>query len=107
MKELEGSYRGCGAGLAGAQGKECAEHGLHARTGVLALIDRNFQGFGKELFTDAGKYVIHFGSKPSDAAEQVRLLLFTAAPSLCQHTVAWPWASINVTECAKGAIQRA
>lgn len=25
---------------------------LHA--GTLALIDRNFQGFGKELFTDAG-----------------------------------------------------
>ena len=39
--------------------------------GVLALIDRNFQGFGKELFTDAGKYVIHFGDKPEDAAEQV------------------------------------
>ena len=27
----------------------------------LAQIDRNFQGFGKELFTDAGMYVIHFG----------------------------------------------
>lgn len=31
---------------------------------TLALIDRNFQGFGKELFTDAGKYAIHFGSTP-------------------------------------------
>ncbi len=41
------------------------------RAGVLALIDRNFQGFGKELFTDASKYVIHFGSKPTEAAEQV------------------------------------
>lgn len=39
--------------------------------GTLALIDRNFQGFGKELFTDAGKYVIHFGQKPDDAAKQV------------------------------------
>ena len=29
--------------------------------GTLALIDRNFAGFGIELFTDAGKYVIHFG----------------------------------------------
>ncbi|KXZ45777.1 hypothetical protein GPECTOR_50g570 [Gonium pectorale] len=29
--------------------------------GTLALVDRNFQGFAKELFTDAGKYVIHFG----------------------------------------------
>ena len=37
--------------------------------GVLALIDRNFQGFGKELFTDAGKYVVHFGERP----QQVRL----------------------------------
>ena len=41
--------------------------------GVLALIDRNFQGFGKELFTDAGKYVIHFGDRPAAAAEQVSL----------------------------------
>ena len=38
---------------------------------MLALIDRNFQGFGKELFTDAGKYVIHFGQAPQEAAEQV------------------------------------
>ena len=38
---------------------------------MLALIDRNFQGFGKELFTDAGKYVIHFGQAPEEAAEQV------------------------------------
>jgi hypothetical protein len=41
---------------------------------VLALIDRNFQGFGKELFTDAGKYVIHFGDTPKVAAEQVTIL---------------------------------
>ena len=27
----------------------------------------------RELFTDAGKYVIHFGNKPEEAAEQVRL----------------------------------
>jgi hypothetical protein len=40
------------------------------RPGTLALIDRNFQGFGKELFTDAGKYVIHFGMPPDTAAEQ-------------------------------------
>ncbi|GMH43421.1 hypothetical protein BSKO_11343 [Bryopsis sp. KO-2023] len=39
--------------------------------GTLALIDRNFQGFGKELFTDAGKYVIHFGQPPEVAAKQV------------------------------------
>ena len=28
----------------------------------LAQIDRNFLGFGKELFTDAGMYAIHFGN---------------------------------------------
>eukprot|EP00884_Botryococcus_braunii_P006963 jgi/Botrbrau1/16268/Bobra.0066s0050.2 len=33
-----------------------------------ASIDRNFQGFAKEIFTDAGKYVIHFGSTPTEAA---------------------------------------
>eukprot|EP00793_Prasinoderma_coloniale_P004103 PRCOL_00006278-RA len=30
---------------------------------VRAVIDRNFQGFGKELFTDAGKYAIHFANE--------------------------------------------
>ena len=25
------------------------------------MIDRNFQGFGKELFTDAGRYALLFG----------------------------------------------
>lgn len=29
--------------------------------GTLAVIDRNFQGFGKELFTDAGRYALLFG----------------------------------------------
>lgn len=28
-------------------------------------------GFGKELFTDAGKYAIHFGSTPTQAAEEL------------------------------------
>jgi uncharacterized protein YxjI len=36
---------------------------------TLALIDRNFQGFAKELFTDAGKYCVHFGyGDPQEAA---------------------------------------
>ncbi len=30
---------------------------------------RNFQGFAKELFTDAGKYVVHFGFDAQRAAE--------------------------------------
>lgn len=48
--------------------------------GVLALIDRNFQGFGKELFTDAGKYVVHFGNKPQEAAKQVANTIQAAHP---------------------------
>ena len=47
---------------------------------MLALIDRNFQGFGKELFTDAGKYVIHFGNEPQDAAEQAAKTIAAAHP---------------------------
>uniref|UniRef100_A0A383V788 Phospholipid scramblase n=1 Tax=Tetradesmus obliquus TaxID=3088 RepID=A0A383V788_TETOB len=35
---------------------------------TLALIDRNFLGFAKEIFTDAGKYVVHFGYSPQEAA---------------------------------------
>lgn len=46
----------------------------------LALIDRNFQGFGKELFTDAGKYVIHFGDQPEEAAEQAANIVKAAHP---------------------------
>ncbi|KAL4451629.1 hypothetical protein ABPG75_007291 [Micractinium tetrahymenae] len=50
------------------------------RGGTLALIDRNFSGFGKEIFTDAGKYVIHFGSSPTEAAEQVATAVQAAHP---------------------------
>jgi hypothetical protein len=46
----------------------------------MALIDRNFQGFGKELFTDAGKYVIHFGDKPMEAAAQATKTIQAAHP---------------------------
>lgn len=46
----------------------------------MALIDRNFQGFGKELFTDAGKYVIHFGDKPLEAASQASKTIQAAHP---------------------------
>ncbi len=47
---------------------------------MLALIDRNFQGFGKELFTDAGKYVVHFGNSPTEAAQQVANTVAAAHP---------------------------
>eukprot|EP00879_Flechtneria_rotunda_P017867 GHRR01018727.1.p1 GENE.GHRR01018727.1~~GHRR01018727.1.p1 ORF type:complete len:463 (+),score=113.14 GHRR01018727.1:109-1497(+) len=36
---------------------------------TLALVDRNFLGFAKEIFTDAGKYVVHFGYSPQTAAD--------------------------------------
>lgn len=49
-------------------------------TGPMALIDRNFQGFGKELFTDAGKYVIHFGDQPMEAATQATKTIQAAHP---------------------------
>ena len=55
-----------------------SQHDVDA--GVMALIDRNFQGFGKELFTDAGKYVIHFGEAPLQAAENVANTVQAAHP---------------------------
>ncbi|KAK9833274.1 hypothetical protein WJX81_001649 [Elliptochloris bilobata] len=64
--------------------------------GVLALIDRNFQGFGKELFTDAGKYAIHFGSAPEEAAEQVVNAIEAAHPDKPQ-----PALPAKVTAMAK------
>jgi uncharacterized protein YxjI len=48
--------------------------------GTLALIDRNFSGFGKEMFTDAGKYVIHFGEQPMEAAHHLRNAIQAAHP---------------------------
>ncbi len=47
---------------------------------TLALIDRNFSGFGKELFTDAGRYVIHFGGSPQEAVEQIHTAIEAAHP---------------------------
>ena len=38
----------------------------------LALIDRNFSGFAKEIFSDAGRYCIHFGQAPEDSARFVQ-----------------------------------
>lgn len=48
--------------------------------GTLALIDRNFSGFGKELFTDAGRYCIHFGGSADEAAQQIRNAIEAAHP---------------------------
>ncbi len=46
----------------------------------LALIDRNFSGFGKELFTDAGRYAIHFGETAQQASQFVQRSLDNAYP---------------------------
>lgn len=46
----------------------------------LALIDRNFSGFGKEIFTDAGKYAIHFGETPQQASQFIQRSLDNAYP---------------------------
>ena len=43
-----------------------------AQGAPLALIDRNFSGFAKEIFSDAGRYCIHFGQAPDDAARFVQ-----------------------------------
>ena len=43
-----------------------------AQGAPLALIDRNFSGFAKELFSDAGRYCIHFGQAPADSAQFVQ-----------------------------------
>jgi hypothetical protein len=51
-----------------------------AAGGTLALIDRNFSGFGRELFTDAGRYAIHFGQPAAAAAKQLRLQIAAAHP---------------------------
>ena len=37
-------------------------------------------GFGKEMFTDAGKYAIHFGSSAAEAAEQLSTAVQAAHP---------------------------
>ncbi|EFJ53297.1 hypothetical protein VOLCADRAFT_115863 [Volvox carteri f. nagariensis] len=43
--------------------------------GALALVDRNFQGFAREIFTDAGKYVIHFGYQGQQLEQHQQALL--------------------------------
>lgn len=47
---------------------------------VLAVIDRNFSGFGKELFTDAGMYAVHFGTSPHEAALAAQRTIAAAHP---------------------------
>ena len=44
-----------------------------------ALIDRNFTGFGRELFTDAGRYAIHFGDPTQATALAAATRVIAAA----------------------------
>ncbi|UPQ97825.1 phospholipid scramblase [Chloropicon primus] len=65
--------------------------------GTLALIDRNFSGFGIELFTDAGKYVIHFGG---DSKGRKMVEGHGTGPAT-QIGHPWTSTSTNVTAMAK------
>ena len=48
-----------------------------------ALIDRNWQSFGRELFTDAGRYAIHYGDASREAAvESASRVIAAAHPNL-------------------------
>ncbi|KAI8105382.1 hypothetical protein M9435_000548 [Picochlorum sp. BPE23] len=70
----------------------------------LALIDRNFSGFGKEIFTDAGKYAIHFGETPRQASQFIQRSLDNAYP---EQTLKAPEAALSpdtkaVIPCTSG-----
>mmetsp|Transcript_6526 Transcript_6526/g.18209 ORF Transcript_6526/g.18209 Transcript_6526/m.18209 type:complete len:414 (-) Transcript_6526:288-1529(-) len=65
--------------------------------GTLALIDRNFLGFGREIFTDAGKYVIHFGMPPDTAADQATV----SRHALIEKQASPSESSVPVTALAK------
>ncbi|XP_042016706.1 altered inheritance rate of mitochondria protein 25-like [Salvia splendens] len=49
---------------------------------VLAEIDRDWRGFGFEIFTDAGQYVIRFGSSDSGVAPAAEVQELSVARSL-------------------------
>lgn len=47
---------------------------LQSETGaVLASVNRNFMGFGRELFTDTGQYVLRFDKQVADAEVTARV----------------------------------
>jgi uncharacterized protein YxjI len=45
---------------------------------TLALIDRNFIGLGKELFTDAGRYAVHYGTDARTAGDEAARVVVSA-----------------------------
>ncbi|KAG6403988.1 hypothetical protein SASPL_136222 [Salvia splendens] len=57
---------------------------------VLAEIDRDWRGFGFEIFTDAGQYVIRFGSSDSGVtpAAEVQELSVARSLTLSERAVA-------------------
>ena len=68
---------------------------------TLALIDRNFSGFGIELFTDAGKYVIHYGSSPSGKKHKAISENEAVDPMRPKIDSMWANSSTKVTEMSK------
>ncbi|KAJ3818820.1 Scramblase-domain-containing protein [Lentinula raphanica] len=58
----------------------------HARE--LAFISRNFRGFGREIFTDTGRYLLHFGLRPEvDATDDLRYRTKTSPLNLEQRAL--------------------
>ncbi|KAJ3728712.1 Scramblase-domain-containing protein [Lentinula raphanica] len=58
----------------------------HARE--LAFISRNFRGFGREIFTDTGRYLLHFGPRPEvDATDDLRYRTETSPLNLEQRAL--------------------
>ena len=63
-----------------------------------ALIDRNFTGFGRELFTDAGRYAIHFGDPtPFHALAAATRVIAAAHPEAAKQGRANAVAPADVT----------
>eukprot|EP00240_Pyramimonas_obovata_P003657 CAMPEP_0118944472 /NCGR_PEP_ID=MMETSP1169-20130426/40372_1 /TAXON_ID=36882 /ORGANISM="Pyramimonas obovata, Strain CCMP722" /LENGTH=353 /DNA_ID=CAMNT_0006889969 /DNA_START=20 /DNA_END=1077 /DNA_ORIENTATION=- len=56
---------------------------LDEQGGPLARVDRNFSGWGKELFTDAGQYALYFGRHAPLAS--ARALSTGQQPALVTH----------------------
>ncbi|XP_047339590.1 phospholipid scramblase family protein C343.06c [Impatiens glandulifera] len=54
---------------------------------VLAEIDRNWRGFGFEILTDAGQYVIRFGSTSNDVMEKNQELEVVRPLTLSERAV--------------------
>ncbi|GAC94227.1 scramblase [Pseudozyma hubeiensis SY62] len=52
-----------------------------AESRLVGAIDRNFRGFGREIFTDTGQYVLRFDSVGQTAMADARLVDFSSSAS--------------------------